>query len=301
MADVALVICIFAAALLFSSIGHGGASGYLAAMALFNVTPESMRPAALSLNVLVASIGTVRFYRAGCFSWPLFWPFAVASVPCAYFGGMISLPTTIYKQVIGAVLLFAAYRLFRSPVSETSRPVAVLVALACGAGIGLLSGLTGVGGGIFLSPLLLIMGWSDTKQNCGVSAAFILVNSIAGIAGLMTKGATLPAELPYWTVAVIAGGLIGSELGAKRLASPTLRKLLAVVLVIAGLKMVFTPGEKKVERKGVEPSTSALRISLEKQLSLWSFVSSHQGGEMLPILLDARQCWPWENRFWTNL
>ncbi|MEX0613184.1 MAG: sulfite exporter TauE/SafE family protein [Pirellulales bacterium] len=239
MAAIALILGIFAAALLYSSVGHGGGSGYIAMMALFNVAPESIRPAALSLNILVASIGTLRFYRAGSFSWSLFWPFALASVPCAFLGGTITLPSTLYRQVLGVVLLLAAYRLFTKPVSDTSRGVPIPLALLCGAAIGLLSGLTGVGGGIFLSPLLVLTGWANTKQSCGVSAAFILVNSIAGILGLMTKGATLPAELPYWTIAAIAGGLIGSELGAKRLASPTLRRLLAVVLVIAALKLIL--------------------------------------------------------------
>jgi len=239
MAEVALVVCIFAAAMLYSSVGHGGGSGYLAVMALFSVAPESMRPAALSLNVLVASIGLFRFYRAGAFSWSHLWPFVAASVPCAFLGGMIALPLALFKIVVGIVLLFAAYRLFSNPVSDRSRPVPIPIALTCGAGIGLLSGLTGVGGGIFLSPLLLLMGWTTTKQTCGVSAAFILANSISGLLGLVTKGASFPYQLPYWTVAAIVGGIIGSELGSKRLDSPTLRRLLAVVLVIAGLKLIF--------------------------------------------------------------
>jgi len=259
MSDILILACLFLAALLYSSVGHGGGSGYLAVMALFGVAPESMRPAALCLNILVASIGTFRFYRADAFSWSHFWPFAIASVPCAFLGGTITLPTTMYKQVVGVVLLYAAYRLFRKPTSDSSRPVPIGVALLCGAGIGLLSGLTGVGGGIFLSPLLILMGWTNTRQTCGVSAAFILVNSISGLLGLVSKGATLPDALPYWLIAAVAGGLIGSDLGSQRLPSPTLRRLLAVVLVIAGLKMIYTPAEKKVERKGVEPSTSALR------------------------------------------
>ncbi len=240
MFDVALILCIFAAALLYSSVGHGGASGYLAAMAFFSVAPESMRPAALVLNILVATIGTFRFYRAGCFSWSLFWPFASVSVPCAFLGGALTLPSSLYKQVVGAVLLFAAYRLLRKPLSESSRAVPVWMALVCGGAIGLLSGLIGVGGGIFLSPLLILMGWADTKTTAGVSVAFILVNSIAGIIGLLSQGAQLPAQLPYWTAAVICGGLIGSELGSKRLASPTLRRLMALVLVIAAIKLLLS-------------------------------------------------------------
>jgi uncharacterized membrane protein YfcA len=239
MSDFALVACIFAAALLYSSVGHGGASGYLAVMALFNVAPQSMRPAALILNVLVASIATIRFYRAGSFNWSIFWPLALASVPCAFLGGTRTLPPGIYEQLVGVVLLLAAYRVFRTPVLDASRPVAIPVALVCGAGIGLLSGLTGVGGGIFLSPILLIMGWANAKQTCGVSAAFILLNSIAGALGLLVAGGRPPASISYWTLAAMAGGLIGSDLGSRRLAGPTLRRLMAAVLVIAGLKMIL--------------------------------------------------------------
>ena len=235
----ALVVCIFAAAILYSSVGHGGGSGYLAVMALFGVAPESMRPAALSLNILVASIGLVRFYRAGAFSWSHFWPFAVASVPCAFLGSTITLPIAWFKVLVGLVLLFAAYRLFVKSTSDTSRPIPIAVALAWGSGLGLLSGLTGVGGGIFLSPLLLFKNWTTTRQSCGVAAAFILVNSVAGILGLLSKGSRLPQELPYWLIAALAGGLLGAELGSRRLDSSTLRKMLAVVLVISGIKMIL--------------------------------------------------------------
>jgi len=240
MADVLLTLSIFAAALLYSSVGHAGASGYLAAMALFGLAPQEMRPAALMLNILVASIGTIRFYRAGCFSWSLFWPFALGAVPLAFLGGTLTLPGRAYKQVVGVVLLFAAYRLVRKRDWEASRPVAAPLAIACGGGIGLLSGLTGTGGGIFLGPLLMCMGWADAKQTAGVSVAFILVNSIAGVLGLLTKSPSLPPQLPYWAMAVILGGLIGAELGSTRFANPTLRKLLAVVLVIAGVKLILT-------------------------------------------------------------
>lgn len=234
-----LTACIFLAALLYSSVGHAGASGYLAAMALFGLAPEEMRPAALILNILVASIGTVRFYRAGCFSWSLFWPFALGAVPFAFLGGTLSLPATMYKRVVGVVLLVAAARLIHKPIADRSSPVQIPQAIGCGAGIGMLSGLTGTGGGIFLSPLLIFMEWADTKTTAGVSVAFILVNSLAGVLGLLTKHPTLPPQLPYWAIAVVAGGLVGAELGSKRLANPTLRRLLALVLVIAGFKLIL--------------------------------------------------------------
>jgi uncharacterized protein len=240
MSELALILCIFAAAVLYSSVGHGGASAYLAAMALFNVAPETMRPASLTLNIFVATIGTVQFYRAGCFSWSILLPFAMASVPAAFVGGWLTLPGRAYRIIVGIVLLLAAVRFVWKPVADTAKPVPITIALVCGAAIGLLSGLTGTGGGVFLSPLLLVMGWAETKQSSGVCAAFILANSVAGIIGLLTKPVTFPAMLSYWVVAAVAGGLIGSGLGSTRLSNPTLRRLLAVVLVIAGLKLLLT-------------------------------------------------------------
>jgi uncharacterized protein len=235
-----LVLLILLAATLYSSVGHAGASGYLAAMALFGVAPETMRPAALVLNILVASIGTFRFCRAGYFSWRTFWPLAVGAVPCAFLGGWLTLPGRAYKIVVGAILICAAVWLLVKPAGGATRRAPILAAILCGAGIGFISGLTGTGGGIFLSPLLLFMGWADTKETAAVSVAFILVNSIAGVAGLLTKSFSLHPMLPYWAVAVVAGALVGSELGTKRLPIPALRRVLAVVLVIAGLKLMLT-------------------------------------------------------------
>lgn len=238
-----LTILIFAAAVLYSSVGHAGASGYLAAMALCSIAPEVMRPAALLLNIIVATIGSVRYYRAGCFSWRLFLPLTLGSIPCAFLGGLLALPPHIYRPVVGSVLLLAAIRLAveRKGADERGmRPFPVLLAVACGAAIGFLSGLTGTGGGIFLSPLLLFIPWATTKQASGVSAAFILVNSIAGLLGVMTKVPTLPGEVGFWVLAATVGGFIGSELGTKKLGNQTLRRLLALVLVVAGLKMILT-------------------------------------------------------------
>jgi len=241
--DIALAVLIFFAALLYSSVGHAGASGYLAAMALVGISPIVMKPAALTLNILVAVIATTRFYRVGAFSWRLFWPFALASIPFAYLGGTLTLPGHIYKPVVGAVLLYAAWRSFSTanqPTTALNARPHLPVLLLAGAALGLLSGLTGVGGGIFLSPLLLFFRWAEVKVVSGISAAFILVNSIAGLAGVLTSASVpvLPAGLPYWALAAAAGGLIGSEYGSKRLTNPTIRKLLALVLVIAGAKMV---------------------------------------------------------------
>jgi len=242
-AAIGLSVAIFAAAVLYSSVGHAGASGYLAAMALFSVAPTVMKPTALALNILVALIATAKFYRAGCFSWKLFWPFAATSVPMAFVGGALRLPGMYYKPIVGMVLLFAANRLFRVAAHATNlaevRPLRVPMALVWGASIGLLSGLTGVGGGIFLSPLLLFMGWAETRETAGVSAAFILVNSIAGLLGHASSLAILPTCLPLWAGAAAAGGWIGASYGARRLQAPTLKRLLACVLVIAGLKLIL--------------------------------------------------------------
>ncbi|HYN85345.1 MAG TPA: sulfite exporter TauE/SafE family protein [Pyrinomonadaceae bacterium] len=237
-----LTAAILVMALLYSSVGHGGGSGYLAAMALLGVAPEVMRPTALTLNVLVAGIATVQFYRAGYFSWRTFLPFAVASIPLAYVGGMIHLSTSVYKPLVGLVLLFAAYRLWLDASAKTSAPPRMPptpVALSVGAGIGLLSGLTGVGGGIFLSPLLLLMNWADVRRAAAVSAAFVLVNSVAGLAGNVAGVRRLPGAIFAWGAAAVVGGVIGSELGRRRLATLTLRRLLSVVLVVAGLKLIF--------------------------------------------------------------
>ena len=239
-----LSLLILVAAALYSSVGHAGASGYLAAMALFGLAPATMKPTALCLNVLVATIATFRFRRAGCFHWPLFWPFAVASIPLAFVGGAITLPTTIYKQIVGLTLLYAAVRLFlytraKAEAAAATRDAPLVPSMLSGGLIGLLSGLTGVGGGIFLSPLLLLLGWADTRRTAGVSAAFILVNSIAGLLGNLTNLQMLPPALPYFALAAVIGGLVGSEFGTRRLANVTIRRLLAVVLVVAGVKMIL--------------------------------------------------------------
>lgn len=237
-----LIPLIFLAALLFSSVGHGGASAYLATFALIGMAPTSMRPAALCLNVLVASIALYKFYKVRAFDWQLFWPIALTSVPAAFIGGQVTLPNPLYKALVGACLIYAAWTIF-SQANKTDEidvnPVAKPVLMALGAGLGFLAGVTGVGGGIFLSPILLFFAWAKTRVISGVAAAFILVNSISGLLGFLSKSPSLPAGLVYWALAAVIGGLIGAEYGSKRFANPTIRKLLAMVLVFAGSKMLL--------------------------------------------------------------
>jgi len=236
-----IILAVFVVAVLYSSVGHGGASGYLAVMAFLAVPPEITRPTALTLNLFVASIAFIQFYRAGFFKWNLFWPFAVTSIPFAFLGGMIHLPTNVYKTLLGFVLLFAAFRLawkFASDSEEIEAPKLWMASLL-GAGIGLLSGLVGVGGGIFLTPVLLLMHWSETKTAAGVSALFILVNSAAGLLGNIDQFRVLPSDVWFWIAAAVSGGLVGSWLGAKRFDSLTLRRVLAAVLMFAAVKLIF--------------------------------------------------------------
>ncbi len=237
-----IAIAFVAAAALYSSVGHAGASAYLAVMGLFNFAPAVMKPTALSLNILVAAITTIRFYRAGLFTWSLYWPFAVVSVPAAFVGGAMMLPARWYKVVVGVVLLYAAVWMFRSalkPMTRETHPPPVWAALVAGLAIGFLSGLTGVGGGIFLSPLLLYMGWSEIRATSGVAAPFILVNSIAGLLGHLSSLAQVPANIPIWAIAVALGGWLGASYGSRRAPPPVLRQLLSLVLVIAGAKLVL--------------------------------------------------------------
>jgi uncharacterized membrane protein YfcA len=238
---ISLFLAVGVIAFLYSSVGHAGASGYIAIMTLWGLAPTTIRPTALVLNILVASIGAFQFWRAGHFSWKLFWPFAVLSVPTAYLGGYLQPSASVLKILIGLVLLFSAVRLIfhRSDpldVIPPSRPTAIGV----GAGIGFLSGLTGTGGGIFLTPLLLFHRWAHIRQAAAVSALFIFVNSIAGLVGYFTAKRFIPSLGLLLAAAAIVGGVIGSRLGSRHFPVRTISLLLATVLMIAGIKLIFT-------------------------------------------------------------
>jgi uncharacterized membrane protein YfcA len=231
------------AAVLYSTVGHGGASAYLAIMALFAVAPETMRPTALALNLIVAGLGSWRYWRAGQTNVKLLLIFAVTAVPAAFIGGGIKVAPEIYRPLVGVMLWLAALRLFWQPsqlAKRDLRPVSAVIALPVGALLGLLAGLTGTGGGIFLSPLIILFGWEDARRTSGVVAGFILLNSIAGLAGNVASVRALPAELPYFAVAVVLGAIVGTWLGVGRLPKPRLLQGLGLVLAIAGAKLIFT-------------------------------------------------------------
>jgi len=235
----------FCAAILYASVGHGGASGYLAAMGLVGVVPIIMRPTALVMNIAVASISLFKFARANGFNWRLFLPFAVTAVPLAFIGGRIHLPIVWFGILVGGVLIFSAVRLFLETLRASTSPRVVkgpppiVLALSLGAAIGLLSGLVGVGGGIFLSPLLVLAGWATVRESAAPTAAFVLVNSVSGLLGLLSRNPELPAALPYWVAAVVVGGYIGATLGSRRLGNNAMRVALAAVLLVAGAKMIL--------------------------------------------------------------
>ena len=238
--EVLIVAAVFAVAILYSSVGHGGGSGYLAVMALFAVAPSVTKPTALALNVFVAAIATYQFYRRGHFSWKIFVPFAIASIPLAFVGGMVELPISYYKILLGVCLILAAIRLaFDFSADEEPKDPSIFPALLIGGAIGLTSGLIGIGGGIFLTPILLLLRWTTAKIAAGVSALFILVNSVAALIGNYENAIKLRPSVGIWIIVAVIGGIVGSTLGSKKFNSLTLRRALALVLVVAGVKLIL--------------------------------------------------------------
>lgn len=244
--ELVLALIFFAVAILYSSVGHAGASGYLAAMALLGFAPEQMRQTALALNILVGSIGLVRFYRAGLIDYKKVLPFVLTSAPCAFFAAKYPIAEEHYSLLLGMFLIFAALAVFKTAFAlnrqegeHVIRAISLPLAAVVGATIGVLSGLTGTGGAIFLTPVLLLACWAHTREAAGISVAFVFINSLTALAGLRIAGATFPDALPYWLLAVAAGAVIGTQIGIHRLPVRDLRIALGVVLLIAAGKLLL--------------------------------------------------------------
>jgi uncharacterized membrane protein YfcA len=234
----------FLVALMYSSVGHGGASGYLALFALVGATSPSIAPIALVLNILVATTSFLRYKASGYFSLRLLLPFIILSIPAAFVGGAISIPQRTFSALLGAALIAGALRIFfLGGVKNEKKLESALthwaVGLILGGGLGLLSGMTGIGGGVFLSPLLLLMGWADVKQTAATSSAFIVANSVSGLAGHLTRTSLDIAVVAPLAVTVIAGGALGSYVGAAQLRPKMLQIVLAIVLLTAGGKLLL--------------------------------------------------------------
>ena len=233
---------LFLVAFLYASVGHGGASGYLALMAIFSIAPETMKPTALLLNLFVSLTSFIQFYRGKHFQWGIFLPFAIASVPFAFVGGLISIDPGMYKKLLGVLLLIPAIRFlfFTGPQHGELKKSNVLLSTLIGAVIGLLSGLIGIGGGIILSPVLLFLKWTDMKQTAAISALFIFVNSLAGLGGLLTKGIEFSPDMYAYVAIAFTGGLCGAYFGSLRFRQNVLKYMLSAVLLVASYKLLFT-------------------------------------------------------------
>jgi len=236
------LLLLFVVAFLYAAVGHGGASGYLALMALFGMAPEFMKPTALLLNLFVSLSAFVLFYKEGHFKWKIFLPFALASIPFSFLGGMISLDAALYKKILGILLLIPVARLlfFPNKAYGDLKQSTLLLSLLIGASIGFLSGLIGIGGGIILSPVLLLLAWTDQKQTAAISALFIFVNSLSGLAGQLTKGIEFQSGMFSFVGVAFAGGSFGAWFGARRFNQNILKYLLAVVLLMASIKLLLT-------------------------------------------------------------
>jgi len=235
-------IILFLVAFLYSSVGHGGASGYLALMALYGVAPQEMKPTALVLNLFVSMTSFLHYYKGGFFRPRIFIPIALASIPMAFIGGMIQVDATLYKRILGALLLFPVLRFvfFKSTDDKDLGTASVPISVAVGASVGLLSGLIGIGGGVILSPLLILLKWTNQKQTAAISAVFIFVNSLAGLGGMVTRGVSFTGDMVLYITVAFAGGLAGAFAGAKKFTHDSVKYVLAMVLLVAAYKLLFT-------------------------------------------------------------
>jgi len=235
-------LILFCVAFLYAAVGHGGASGYLALMAIYGVAPAEMKPTALMLNLFVSLTSFIQYYRGKFFVRNLFLSVSAASVPMAFLGGMVTLEENIYKKILGILLLFPVIRFFffRNPDDDELKPYNVYGALAIGAVVGLLSGMIGIGGGIILSPVLLLLLWTNQKQTAAISALFIFVNSVAGLLGQFTKGIVFNADMLVYVAVAFSGGLLGAYFGSLKFSQQILKYILATVLLLASYKLLFT-------------------------------------------------------------
>jgi uncharacterized protein len=240
MTEILFLLAIGLVAFFYSSVGHGGASGYLALMTLFGFAPGEMRASALVLNTLVASIAFINYYGAGNFNIRKLYPFIIGSIPAAFLGSMINTEVRLYKILLGLVLLTGIFRMLLTLKTNdySIRPVSVITAFVIGSGIGFLSGVIGIGGGIILSPVLILMRWTTIKETACLSAAFIVVNSISGLTGLTISGFRLSTEIILFMLVAVTGGLAGSYIGSRHLPVRTLKYFLAGVLLLASIKLI---------------------------------------------------------------
>jgi len=242
-ADFLIAFCLMLGSILYTSVGHAGASAYIAIMALFSLPAAVIKPTALVLNIFVSGFTTFRYARQSFYDFKLLIPLSIGAIPAAFIGGHLQPSSQIYKALVGLILVYSAYKLFfvRSTISnEPVRNPSYIAVTLVGSAIGFLAGLTGTGGGIFLSPVILFFAWSSTKNSLGTASAFILVNSVAGLLGNLSSVQKLPTELPLYLFAVLAGAVIGTKIGSNYASIPGIRKLLALVLLIAGGKLIFT-------------------------------------------------------------
>jgi uncharacterized membrane protein YfcA len=236
--EIFFILAMCLVAFLYSSVGHGGASGYLGLMALFGIDVILMKPSALILNLFVSSIAFIAYYRAGHFRLQLLLPFVLTSIPAAFLGATLELPPELYKKILGVALFIAALRILIRPGEDGERKkLSVPLALLCGTLIGFFSGMIGIGGGIILSPLLLLTRWGGMKETAAASAAFIFLNSAAGLSGHLSAGLEVSPRIFLWIVVVVIGGLLGSWSGGFRLTVMQLRYLITAVLLIACMKL----------------------------------------------------------------
>ncbi len=229
-------------AFLYASVGHGGASGYIAVLTLFSIPVQVYKPVVLAMNIIIAGIAFIQFYRAGYFKWKLAWPFLITSIPCAYAGSQFKTKDEVYNLLLGIALIFPIIRLLSNSPKEKKemKPVHFPAAVIWGAVIGLVSGFLNIGGGIFLSPVIILLAYGHAKDAAAVSSLFIVCNSIAGLAAVQFTNEIFTTASYTWVAAAVAGGLLGAYFGSHKFALPTVRYILSGVLCIAAVKLILT-------------------------------------------------------------